>query len=207
MAVDWEEPLVPAARSLRRTCTCGRPACAPTSPRSPTSLADRIDREPSLLLRWRGCVERDEPEPPAEPEPIVAGDEIWEAPPPPELGPPRPLPTAAVLKRLGPSGIRSARTTSPRCSSAPTPRSPPAAVSGRIRRGRIRATNLRGSSASIGTTSSARTCVAPSTTGGATPASCASSQRDAQTHQRSPGCRPSKPHSGRGVERSFPTPG
>ena len=26
----------------------------------------------------------------------------------------------------------------------------------------------------------------------------------AQRHQRSPGCRPSKPHSGRGVERSFP---
>ena len=32
----------------------------------------------------------------------------------------------------------------------------------------------------------------------------ASSQRDAQTHQRSPGCSPSKPHSGRGVERSLP---
>ena len=29
MAVDWEEPLVPATRSLRRTCNCGRPApCA-----------------------------------------------------------------------------------------------------------------------------------------------------------------------------------
>ena len=57
---------------------------------------------------------------------------------------------------------------------------------------------------SIGTTSSARACVAPSTTSGATPASCASSQRDAHRHQRSPGFTPSKPHSGRGVERSFP---
>ena len=63
---------------------------------------------PSLLLRWRGCVDRDEPAeaPDTEPEPIAAGNEIWEAPPPPELGPPRPLPTAAVLKRLGPSGIQ-----------------------------------------------------------------------------------------------------
>ncbi len=70
------------------------------------ALADRIDREPSLLLRWRGCTEPAvEPEP--EPEPIVPTDEIWEAPaPPPELEPRRPLPTAAVLKRLGPSGIQ-----------------------------------------------------------------------------------------------------
>jgi len=70
-------------------------------------LADRIDREPSLLLRWRGCTDPVERiEPPAEPEPIIASDEIWEAGPPPELGPPRPLPTAAVLKRLGKSGIQ-----------------------------------------------------------------------------------------------------
>ena len=71
-------------------------------------LADRIDREPSLLLRWRGCTEpaeKIEPEP-TEPEPIVAGDEVWDAPPLPQLGPPRPLPPAAVLKRLGKSGIQ-----------------------------------------------------------------------------------------------------
>jgi hypothetical protein len=36
----------------------------------------------------------------------VPTDEIWEAPPPPALGPRRPLPTAAVLKRLGPSEIQ-----------------------------------------------------------------------------------------------------
>jgi hypothetical protein len=108
MAVDWEEPLVPAARSLRRTCSCGRPAPCAHLAALAYVLADRIDREPSLLLRWRGCtepVEQVEPEP-AEPGPIVAGEEIWEAGPPPPLGPPRPLPTAAVLKRLGKSGIQ-----------------------------------------------------------------------------------------------------
>ena len=75
MAVDWEEPLVPATRSLQRTCSCGRPGpCAHVAALA-YALADRIDREPSLLLRWRGCtepVERAEPAP-AEPEPIVAG--------------------------------------------------------------------------------------------------------------------------------------
>ena len=106
LAVDWEEPLVPATRTLGRSCTCGRPACEHVAALAYV-VADRFDQEPSLLLRWRGCIERDEPETPAaEPGPVATGVEIWEAPPPPELGPPRPLPTAAVLKRLGPSGIQ-----------------------------------------------------------------------------------------------------
>lgn len=107
MAVDWEEPLVPPTPSLRRSCSCG--AAAPCAHLAALAyvLADRIDREPSLLLRWRGCTDTAAVEEPApEPEPIVAGDEIWEAPAPPELGPRRPLPAAAVLKRLGPSGIQ-----------------------------------------------------------------------------------------------------
>ena len=108
LAVDWEEPLVPATRSLRRTCSCGRPGTCAHLAALAYALADRIDREPSLLLRWRGCTEPVEQAEPAaaEPEPIVAGDEIWEAGPLPELGPPRPLPPAAVLKRLGKSGIQ-----------------------------------------------------------------------------------------------------
>ena len=107
MAVDWEEPLVPPARALRRSCGCGGPApCAHVAALAYV-LADRIDREPALLLRWRGCTEQTAAEEPAaEPAPIVATDEIWEAPTPPELGPRRPLPTGAVLKRLGPSGIQ-----------------------------------------------------------------------------------------------------
>ena len=109
MAVDWEEPLVPPTRSLHRTCTCGRPGTCAHIAALAYVLADRLDREPSLLLQWRGCsdpAERVETPPPAEPEPIVAGEEIWAAGPIPELGPPRPLPTAAVLKRLGKSGIQ-----------------------------------------------------------------------------------------------------
>jgi len=105
LAVDWEEPLVPASRVLGRRCTCGQAACEHVAALAYV-IADRIDQEPALLLRWRGCVEQDEPEEAPAEEPVIAGDEIWEAAPPPELGPPRPLPTAAVLKRLGPSGIQ-----------------------------------------------------------------------------------------------------
>ena len=110
MTVDWEEPLVPAQRALRRTCSCGRPGTCAHLAALAYVLADRIDSEPSLLLRWRGCTEpaeRVEPQPAElEPEPIVAGDEIWKAGPLPQLAPPRPLPIGAVLKRLGPSGIQ-----------------------------------------------------------------------------------------------------
>lgn len=107
MAVDWEEPLVPTTPSLRRSCSCGAPAPCAHLAALAYVLADRIDREPSLLLRWRGCTETAAVEEPApEPEPIVAAADIWEAAPPPELGPRRPLPAGAVLKRLGPSGIQ-----------------------------------------------------------------------------------------------------
>jgi hypothetical protein len=51
---------------------------------------------------------------------------------------------------------------------------------------------------------SAPSCVAARTTLGAKPASSASCQRGAQRHQRSPGCRPGKPHCRFGVERSLP---
>ena len=47
--------------------------------------------------------------------------------------------------------------------------------------------------------------VAARTTGGAMPASNASCQRGAHRHHWSPGCRPAKPNSGCGVERSLPT--
>lgn len=45
---------------------------------------------------------------------------------------------------------------------------------------------------------------ASSITGGANPASLASSHRAAHKHQRSPATKPSKPYSGRGVLKSFP---
>ena len=106
MAVDWEEPLVPTGAALRRTCSCdGAGTCSHLAALGYVA-ADRIDREPSLLLRWRGCTDDAVSIPVPEPEPIVASDEIWAGAPPPELGPARPLPTAAVLKRLGQSGIQ-----------------------------------------------------------------------------------------------------
>ena len=108
MNIDWEEPLVPPARALVRSCSCGEDGCAHVAALAYV-VADELDRDPSLLLRFRGCDEAEEPaavdEPGLAPAEAFAGDP-WQAgplPPPRDL---RPLPTGAVLKRLGPSGVR-----------------------------------------------------------------------------------------------------
>jgi len=106
MTVDWDEPLIPPARSIRRSCTC------PDADRNVTCkhvvalayvVADAIDSDPSLLLEWRGCstaVHDETARPPEQP----LGDR-WAAGQLPVLGDARPLPVGSVLKRLGASGL------------------------------------------------------------------------------------------------------
>ena len=70
------------------------------------AVAREIDRDPSVLLRWRGCGAAE-----TEPEPELAAppeleDDPWLAGTLPAARPLRPLPAGAVLKRLGPSRIR-----------------------------------------------------------------------------------------------------
>lgn len=106
MTVDWEEPLIPPSRSVRRSCTCPdadrTDACKHVSALAYV-VADAIDGDPSLLLEWRGCT-AEAREKTSKPAPVRGGDP-WAAGPLPEIGPPRPLPVGSVLKRLGPSGL------------------------------------------------------------------------------------------------------
>jgi uncharacterized Zn finger protein len=113
MIEDWSEPLVPRPYELGRTCACdgkGEP-CEHVAALA-FAVADEIDGDPSLLLRWRGCIAA--PELPAAaavvptPEPTVdlTDDDPWSAGDLPEPRPLRPLPVGAVLKRLGPSGLQ-----------------------------------------------------------------------------------------------------
>jgi uncharacterized Zn finger protein len=109
MTVDWSEPLVPRPYELGRHCTCPSDEPCEHVAALAFAVAERIDADPSVLLRWRGCV--------AEPAPLeeeivtaapadAGGDDAWRAgvfPPPRPL---RPLPVGAVLKRLGPSGLQ-----------------------------------------------------------------------------------------------------
>jgi uncharacterized Zn finger protein len=111
MTVDWEEPLVPPARAITTTCSCHAQSgvCEHVTAVAYAAAA-AIDADPSLLLRWRGCVEpaaAEEERPEASPAPAVATTaDPWRGGELPEPRPLRPLPVGAVLKRLGPSGLR-----------------------------------------------------------------------------------------------------
>jgi hypothetical protein len=113
MIEDWSEPLVPRSYELGRTCSCDIDGelCEHVAALA-YEVANGIDADPSLLLRWRGCVAA--PESPAEAEIAAArkpvadltDDDPWRAGALPEPRPLRPLPVGAVLKRLGPSGLK-----------------------------------------------------------------------------------------------------
>jgi uncharacterized Zn finger protein len=107
MTEDWSEPLVP--HSPGKHCSCGARGCEHLAAFAYV-VADRIDQDPALLLRWRGCVVA---EPIAEPEEEEVADvpegptrDPWVGGPLPDLHAPRPFPVGAVMKRLGPSGVR-----------------------------------------------------------------------------------------------------
>lgn len=107
LTIDWEQPLIPPARVLRVTCACDGEACEHLAALA-YAVAEEIDRDPSVLLRWRGCgVEQvTVPEPTEEVAPTAPDEDPWRAgvlPAPRSL---RPLPAGAVLKRLGPSGVK-----------------------------------------------------------------------------------------------------
>ncbi len=101
LEAERHEALVPSTRGIRAGCTC------PDRERSPVCkhvaalafvVADAIDVDPALLLRWRGC------EPAAVP--ASRSGDPWTAGPLPPPRPLRRLPPGAVVKRLGRSGIR-----------------------------------------------------------------------------------------------------
>ena len=109
MAEDWEEPLVPRPGKIRRSCTCSPGTACEHIAALAYVVADAIDRDPSLLLRWRGCTAEAGEEvvalPPTPLRTAESGDP-WQGGKLPEIRSPRPLPLGSVLQRLGPSGIR-----------------------------------------------------------------------------------------------------
>lgn len=106
MTVDWDEPLIPPGKSIRRSCTCPdheRGGACKHVIALAYVVADAIDQNPAVLLDWRGCSTDSPQEAPSE-RPRPAAD-AWAAGPLPAIGAPRPLPIGSVLKRLGASGL------------------------------------------------------------------------------------------------------
>jgi hypothetical protein len=104
---DWDVALVPDR--IAHACSCDGPAACAHAAALARAFAEAIDDDPSVLLRWRGCT----PERARQPieladddESELAPPEEWEAGPLPPARPRRPLPAGAVLKRLGPVGVR-----------------------------------------------------------------------------------------------------
>jgi SWIM zinc finger len=106
MMLDWDEPLLPRATMLRRGCTCpdDAGACKHVAALAYV-IADAIDDDPSLLLRWRGCVDSPVAVMPAPAASLAVTGDPWELGALPRAGATRALPAGAVLKRLGRSGI------------------------------------------------------------------------------------------------------
>ncbi len=101
METQLEQPLVPPARRIRRSCTCPDAEHAHVCKHVAAVafvLADAIDGDPTLLLAWRGCA--------PVPQPASRSSDPWAGRPVPAPPNPRALPVGAVVKRLGRSGIR-----------------------------------------------------------------------------------------------------
>jgi uncharacterized Zn finger protein len=107
MTVDWDEPLIPPARTIRRSCTCpdadNNGACKHVIALGYV-VAAAIDDDPSILLEWRGCTAEERREAP-DPVAIAPTGDAWAAGVVPRIGPARSLPVGSVLKRLGKSGL------------------------------------------------------------------------------------------------------
>jgi hypothetical protein len=93
---DWGELLIPRASQVAQSCTCDESAGCEHVAAVAYAFADELERTPRILLRWRGVADVTEEESAAPADP-------WHGK---ELSAPaqaRPMPTYAVLKRLGPS--------------------------------------------------------------------------------------------------------
>lgn len=106
MRFEWDEPLVPDRAGLRKSCTCDEDGMCEHLAAVAYVVADRIDAEPSLLLTWRGCTAVPTEESAPSTTAAAPPEDAWETGELPPGRDPRPLPAGAVLKSLGPSGIR-----------------------------------------------------------------------------------------------------
>jgi len=93
---DWGELLIPRASQIAQACTCDEASGCEHIAAVAFACADEIERTPRVLLRWRGVADVTEAESAAPADP-------WQGKELSPLAEARPMPTHAVLKRLGQS--------------------------------------------------------------------------------------------------------
>jgi hypothetical protein len=95
---DWGELMIPRASAIAQSCTCDESEGCEHVAAVAYAFADEIERTPRVLLRWRGVADLTEAETEAPADP-------WQGKELSAPAEPRPMPTYAVLKRLGPSEL------------------------------------------------------------------------------------------------------
>jgi hypothetical protein len=95
---DWGELLIPRASQIAQSCTCDESSGCEHVAAVAYAFADEIERTPRVLLRWRGVADQGETK-------ATATTDPWQGQELSALQAARPMPTYAVLKRLGPSGL------------------------------------------------------------------------------------------------------
>jgi hypothetical protein len=95
---DWDELLIPRASQIAQSCTCDDSAGCEHAAAVAYAFADEIEHTPRVLLRWRGVADQDELA-------TAASSDPWQGGELSALAQARPMPTHAVLKRLGPSEL------------------------------------------------------------------------------------------------------
>jgi hypothetical protein len=97
---DWGELLIPRASQIAQACTCDEGGGCEHVAAVAYAFADETERTPRILLRWRGVADLVEAESatPADP---------WQGKELTALADALPMPTHAVLNRLGPSEMYS----------------------------------------------------------------------------------------------------
>lgn len=95
---DWGELFIPRASSIGQECTCDEAGGCDHAAAVAYAFADELENSPRVLLRWRGVADLAEAHAEAPTDPWQ-GKEL--SPP----GIPRLMPSYAVLKRLGSSGL------------------------------------------------------------------------------------------------------
>jgi len=93
---DWGELLIPRASAITQACTCDETEGCDHVVAAAYVFADEIERTPRVLLRWRGVADVAELE-------AAAPTDPWQGKELSAIAEARPMPTYAVLKRLGPS--------------------------------------------------------------------------------------------------------
>jgi hypothetical protein len=107
MAEDWGEPLIPRGRSITQSCLCDDANACEHIVALTHAFTDVVEEDPSVLLRWRGCIDDVAA---LEAQSVVReeqrSEDPWKARALPEPVAVRVLAAGAVLKRLGPSEVR-----------------------------------------------------------------------------------------------------